>query len=169
MGPEPPRAYPDSRELSAQLASREGSGAATCHADAGAGGDRAGVLAPAGGMVVAVGGYHPPGVAWRRSEGPTGQGLVLVKAGAAFESRAHAVRGLHGRESTKEVRGVGSTVAGAVPSTSCTASQVPTVSPQRSEWRSSDQSWRTRLRSHLLWGMAARRRLTRALWRSGWH
>ena len=56
MGPGPPRAYPDSRELSAQLATREGSGADTCHADAGAGGDRAGVLTPAGGMVVAVGG-----------------------------------------------------------------------------------------------------------------
>src|SRR6185312_8027734 len=37
MGPGPPRAYPDPRELSAQLAAREGSGAATCHADAGAG------------------------------------------------------------------------------------------------------------------------------------
>ena len=48
--------HPDSRELSAQLAAREGSGAATCHVDAGAGGDRAGVLAPAGGMVIAVGG-----------------------------------------------------------------------------------------------------------------
>ena len=36
MGPGPPRAYPDPRELSAQLAAREGSGAATCHADAGA-------------------------------------------------------------------------------------------------------------------------------------
>ena len=40
--------------------------------------------------------------AWRRSEGPAGQGLVLVKAGVAFESRAHAVRGFRGRESTKE-------------------------------------------------------------------
>ena len=37
MGPGPPRAYPDPRELSAQLAAREGSGAATCHVDAGAG------------------------------------------------------------------------------------------------------------------------------------
>ena len=37
MGPGPPRAYPDPRELPAQLAAREGSGAATCHADAGAG------------------------------------------------------------------------------------------------------------------------------------
>src|SRR6185437_674799 len=74
--------------------------------------------------------YRPPGVTWRRSEGPAGQGLVLVKAGAASEGRAHAVRGLRGRESTKEVWGVGSIVAGAVPSTSCTASQVPTVSPQ---------------------------------------
>ena len=36
MGPGPPRAYPDPRELSVQLAAREGSGAATCHADAGA-------------------------------------------------------------------------------------------------------------------------------------
>ena len=54
MGPGPRRSYPDSRELSTQLAAREGSGAATCHADAG--GDRTGVLAPLGGMVVAVGG-----------------------------------------------------------------------------------------------------------------
>ena len=37
MGPGPPRAYPDPRELLAQLAAQEGSGAATCHADAGAG------------------------------------------------------------------------------------------------------------------------------------
>ena len=43
-GPGPPqmgsgssRAYPDPRELSAQLAAREGSGAATCHADVDAG------------------------------------------------------------------------------------------------------------------------------------
>ena len=73
MGPGPPRAYPDSRELSAQLAAREGSGAATCHADAGAGGDRAGVLAPVGGMVVAV-------------------GVPSSRRGvAASEGRAHAV------------------------------------------------------------------------------
>ena len=37
MGPGPPHAYPDPRELSAQLAAWEGSGAATCHADVGAG------------------------------------------------------------------------------------------------------------------------------------
>ena len=36
VGPGPPRAYPDPRELSAQLAAWEGSGAATCHAGAGA-------------------------------------------------------------------------------------------------------------------------------------
>ena len=101
------------------------------------------------------GGYHPPSVAWRRSEGPTGQGLVPVKAGATSEGRAHAVRGLRRGESTKEVWGVGSTVAGAVPSTSCTASQVSTVSPQRPEWRSSDRSWRTGLWSQPLRGVAA--------------
>jgi hypothetical protein len=95
-------------------------------------------------------GYRPPGVSWRRSEGPAGQGLILVKAGATSEGRAHAVRGLRGGESMKEVWGVGSTVAGAVPSTSCTASQIPTVSPQHPEWRSSDRSWRTRLRSQPL-------------------
>ena len=75
--------------------------------------------------------------AWRRSEGPAGQGLVLVKAGVASESRAHAVRGFRGRESAKEVRGFGSIVAivaGVVPSTSCTAPQVPTVSSQCPEW-----------------------------------
>ena len=49
--------HPDPRELSAQLAAREGSGGAACHADTGTGGDHAGVLAaPAGGVVVAVGG-----------------------------------------------------------------------------------------------------------------
>ena len=37
VGPGPPRVYPAPRELSAQLAAREGSGAATCHVDAGAG------------------------------------------------------------------------------------------------------------------------------------
>ena len=37
VGLGPPRAYPDARELSAQLAAREGSGAATCPTDAGAG------------------------------------------------------------------------------------------------------------------------------------
>ena len=83
-----------------------------------------------------------------------GQGLVLVKAGAASEGRAHAVRGLRGGESLKEVWGVGSTVAGAVPSTFCAASQVHTVSPQRPKWQSSDRSWRTGLRSQPLWGMA---------------
>jgi len=58
-------------------------------------------------------------VAWRRSEGPAGQGLALVKAGAASEDRAHAARGLRGGKSTKVVRRVGSTVVGAVPSTLC--------------------------------------------------
>ena len=54
--------------------------------------DRAGILiAPAGGVVIAVGGTVLQ--AWRRSEGPAIQGLVLVKAGAAPEGRAHAVRG----------------------------------------------------------------------------
>ena len=95
-------------------------------------------------------GYRPLGVAWRRSEGPAGQGLVLVKAGAASEGRAYAVRGFCGGESMKDVWGVGSTVAGAVPSTSCTASQVPTVSPQCPVLRSSDRSWRTGLRSQPL-------------------
>ena len=103
-------------------------------------GDRAGVLAaPASWRLQRAAwsllwGYCPPGMAWRRSEGPTSQGLVLVKAGATFEGRAHVVRGLRGRESTKEAWGVGSIVAGAVPSTSCTAPQVPTVSSQRPEW-----------------------------------
>ena len=96
-----------------------------------------------------------PGMAWRCSEGPAGQGLVLVKAGAASEGRAHAVRGFRGGERLKDVWGVGSTVAGAVPSTSCTTSQVPTVSPQCPKWRSSDWSWRTGLRSKPLRGVAA--------------
>jgi len=69
----------------------------------------------------------------------------------------------------KEVWEIGSTVAGVVPSTSRTALQVPTMSPQRPEWRSSDRSWRTGLRSLPLRGVAACRHLTRVLWRSGWH
>ena len=56
-------------------------------------------------------------MAWRRSEGPAGQGLVLVKVGAASEGRAYALRGFCGGESMKEVWRVGSTVAGAVPRT----------------------------------------------------
>ena len=76
VGPGPPRAYPNPRELLAQLAAREGSGAATCHADAGAGGDRAGVLAaPAGGVVVAVGGTVLQ--AWRGSVPRVLQARVL--------------------------------------------------------------------------------------------
>ena len=98
-------------------------------------------------------GYRPLRLAWRRPEGPAGGSLDLVKARAAPEGRAHAVRGFCRWVSTKEVRGVGSTVAGAVPSTSCTASQVPTVLPQRSEWWSSDRSWRTGLRSQPLCGV----------------
>ena len=97
-------------------------------------GDRAGVLAaPAGGVAV-LGESIVPHSTWRRSEGPAGGGPALVKVGAASEDRAHAVRGFRGGESTREVRGFGSTVAGAVPSTSRTASQVPIVSPQRRGW-----------------------------------
>jgi len=48
MGPGPPHAYPDPRELSAQLAAREGPGGAACHADAGAGG----VVVTMGGTVL---------------------------------------------------------------------------------------------------------------------
>ena len=42
-------------------------------------GDRAGVLSvPAGGVVVAVGCTVFPGVAWRRSVGPAGQGIAYI-------------------------------------------------------------------------------------------
>jgi len=44
---------------------------------------------------------------------------------SCFRGSCHAVRGLRGRESTNEVWGVGSIVAGEVPSTSCTASRFP--------------------------------------------
>jgi len=78
-------------------------------------------------------GYRPLRLMWRRSEGPAGGGLDLVKARAAPEGRGHAVRGFRREESTREGRGVGSTVAGAAPSTSRTVSQVPTVAPQRQD------------------------------------
>ena len=61
------------------------------------------------------GGYHPPGVAWQRSEGPAGRGLDLVKVRAAPEGHAHTVRGFCSEESTREVQGVSSTVAGTAP------------------------------------------------------
>ena len=41
----------------------------------------------------------------------------MVKARAAFEGCAHAVRGFPSGESTREVRGVGGTVVITVPST----------------------------------------------------
>ena len=41
---------------------------------------------------------------WRlQREGPAGQGLVLVKARAASEGHAQAVRGIRGGESLQEV------------------------------------------------------------------
>ena len=49
--------------------------------------------------------------AWRRSEGPAGQGLVLVKAGVASESRAHAVRGFRNRENTSRQHSGGSSAS----------------------------------------------------------
>ena len=79
MGPGPPRAYPDPREFSAWLATRDGSGGATCHADAGAGGDRAGILAaPAGGVVVTVEGTVLQ--AWRGGVPKVLQGRVLSRS-----------------------------------------------------------------------------------------
>ena len=87
-------------------------------------GDRAGVLAaPAGGVVVAVGvpSSRRGVAAFRGSYRPgscPGQGRRCFRGSCPCRSRAPR----------KEVRGVGSTVAGAVSSTSCTASQVPTAS-----------------------------------------
>ena len=97
-------------------------------------GDRAGVLAaPAGGVAVPVESTVPRST-WRCSEGPASGGPALVKVGTASEDRAHAVRGFRGGESTREVRGFGITVVGAMLSTSRTTSQLPTVSPQRQGW-----------------------------------
>ena len=63
-------------------------------------------------------GYRPLCAMWRRFEGPAGGSLAPVKARAAFEGCAHAVRGFPGGESTREVRGVGGTVVITVPSMS---------------------------------------------------
>ena len=98
-------------------------------------GDRAGVLAsPAGSVAVPMESTVPR---VRRGGAPRVlQAGVLPwsRSGPLSEGRAHAVRGFRRGKSTREVRGFGSTVAGAVPSTSSTASQVPTVSPQRRGW-----------------------------------
>ena len=55
---------------------------------------------------------------WQCLEGPAGGSLTPVKARAAFEGCAHAVRGFPGGESTREVWRVGGTVVITVPSTS---------------------------------------------------
>ena len=60
---------------------------------------------------------RPLGVAWQHSEGLACRGLDLVKAPAAPEGRAHAARGACSEESTREVQGVGSTMAGTTPRT----------------------------------------------------
>ena len=65
-------------------------------------------------------GYRPLCATWRCLEGPAGGSHAPVKAWAALEGCAHADRGFPGGESTRKVRGVGSTVARAVPGTSCT-------------------------------------------------
>ena len=78
-------------------------------------GDRAGVLvAPAGSVVVAIGGTVLQ--AWRGDVLRVLQARVLPrsKPEPPLEGRAHAVQGLRGGESLKEVWRVGSTVAGAV-------------------------------------------------------
>ena len=63
-------------------------------------------------------GYRPLCAMWQCLEGPAGGSLTPVKARAAFEGCAHAVRGFPGGESTREVRGVGGTVVITVLSTS---------------------------------------------------
>ena len=63
-------------------------------------------------------GYRPLCATWRSLEGPAGGSLAPVKARAAFEGCAHAVRGFPSGESTREVWGVGGTVVITVPSTS---------------------------------------------------
>ena len=65
-------------------------------------------------------GYRPLCATWRCLEGPAGGSLAPVKARAAFEGCTHAVRGFPDGESTREVRGVGSTVVIIVPGTSRT-------------------------------------------------
>ena len=115
-------------------------------------GDRTGVLAaPAGGMVVAVEGTVL--CARRGSVSRVLQAGILIwsRSGPRPRVTPTPFEGSYRRKSTREVRGVGSTVVGAVPSTSRTTSQVTTVAPQRPEWRSSDRSWRTGLRSQPLW------------------
>ena len=62
-------------------------------------------------------GYRPLRLTWRCSEGPAGGGLDLVKVRTTPEGRAHVARGAFSEESTREVQGVGSTVAGIAPHT----------------------------------------------------
>ena len=69
----------------------------------------------------------------RRRSSP-GQGQDRFRGPCPCRSRVPRREKYKGSTGTREVRGFGSTVAGAVPSTSRTASQVPTVSPQRRGW-----------------------------------
>ena len=94
----------------------------------------------------------PPGVAWRRPEGPAGRGLEMVKARAAFEGRAHTYRGFCSIGRYTELAAQWRQQCRA---RQYRASQVLTVLPQGRGWRSSDWSRRTRLRSRLLCGVVA--------------
>ena len=91
------------------------------------------------------GGYRPPGVAWRRSEGPIGQGSCPGQGRSCFRgscpcrSRAPQKEKFEGGMRSWQYSGW---------------SSAEHVLPQRPGWRRSDRSWRTRLRSQPLWGMA---------------
>ena len=96
--------------------------------------------------------YRPPCLTWRCTEGPADGGLTLVKVRTSSEDCVHACRGFCSRERYGKLAAQWQEQCQARPHR---VSQVPTGSEQCQEWRNSDRSWRTGLRSQLLCGMVA--------------
>jgi len=96
--------------------------------------------------------YRPPCLSWRSAEGSADGGLDLVKIRTPPKGCAHACRGFCSRGRYGELAAQCREQCQARPHR---VSQDPTGSKQCREWRNSDRSWWTGLRSQLSCGMAA--------------
>ena len=91
--------------------------------------------------------------AWRRSEGPAGQGLVLVKAGVAFRESCPCRSGVPRKG--KYEGGTGSWQHSSWSSAEHVLHCIAGSHSAATAPGSSDRSWRRGLRSLPLWGVAA--------------
>ena len=93
--------------------------------------------------------YRPLRLSWRSTEGSAGVGLARVKVRTPPEGCAHAHRGFRSRGGYGELAVKWQEQCQARPHR---VSQVPTGLEQYREWRNSDRSWQTGLRSqHAVW------------------